>query len=101
MALATLRSGGIEREGLLVDRGDRSFFSLLGFCCGGEYRNLPMGGRFRPRRQLFPAVARGTGFSGCTRILGQSHARLDFNARGLNWIAGPGDSILAQECCVT
>jgi hypothetical protein len=37
MALAALRSGGIEREGLLVDRGDGSFFTLLGFCCGGEY----------------------------------------------------------------
>ena len=34
VALATLRSGGIEGEGLLVDRGDGSFFAFRGFCFG-------------------------------------------------------------------
>ena len=52
MAFATLRSGGIEGEGLLVDRGDGSFFALLGSCCGGEHRHLPMAVRFCVRRQL-------------------------------------------------
>src|SRR5262249_10324557 len=36
VAFATLRSGGIEGEGLLIDRGDGSFFALLGLCCFSE-----------------------------------------------------------------
>ena len=36
MAFATLRSGGIEGEGLLVDRGDGSFFAFRGFCFGSS-----------------------------------------------------------------
>ena len=34
MAFATFRSGGIEGEGLLVDRGDGSFLAFRGFCFG-------------------------------------------------------------------
>ena len=56
VAFATLRSGGIEGEGLLVDRGDGSFLALLGSCCGGERRHLPMAVRFRLRRQLLLAA---------------------------------------------
>src|SRR5262249_10721682 len=36
MAFAALRSGGIEGESFLVDRGDRSVFALLGFGCFSE-----------------------------------------------------------------
>ena len=98
VAFAALRSGGIEREGLLVDGGDGSFFALLGFCCGGEHRDLPLGGRFCSRRQLLLAPGRGTGLSGRARILGQSQSGLGMYGWGLDSLAGPGDSNLAQEC---
>ena len=69
MAFATLRRGGIEGEGLRVDRGDGGFFALLGFCCGGECRHLPLAICFRVRSQLLLADA--AGLSGRFRILGE------------------------------
>ena len=71
MAFATLRSGGIEGEGLLVDGGDGSFFTLLGSCCGGERRHLPMAVRFRLRRQLLLAA----GFFGALPFLREAFGK--------------------------
>ena len=101
MAFATLRSGGIEGEGLLVDRGDGSFFALLGFCCGGECRHLPIAVRFRVRRQLLLVAARGTGFSGRSCILGKSQAGLCLCAVGSSQPRRTRRQHLAKECCVT
>ena len=128
MASAALRSGGIEGEGLLVDRGDGSFFALLSFCCGGEYRYLAMAGRFCARRQRLLATDHGTGFSGRSLslgssllvlfdkgfergvwidffdracILGEPQSGLGLYGLGLPSLAEPGDSILTKECAVT
>src|SRR5262245_9981795 len=64
MALAALRSGGIEGQGFLVDRRDGSFFALLGLGRGGEHRYLAMARRFSPRRQLLLAAARASRLCG-------------------------------------
>ena len=90
VAFATLRSGGIEGEGLLVDRGDGSFFAFRGFCFGSFLFVL-----------LDKSFERGVriGYCGRSFILGESEPGLCFYGLDPRSLAGRGDSILAKECC--
>src|SRR5262249_846332 len=101
MAFATLRSGGVEGEGFLIDCGDGSFFPLLGFCCCCEFRYLAFGGCFCLLRHLPLPTDRGAFFFGRSCILGESQSGLCLYGWGLPSLAGSSDGILAKECCVT
>ena len=99
MAFAALRSGGIEGEGFLVDRGDGRFFALLGFCGCGECRHLPMAVRFRVREISSARRRYRLSWPVPSSVRASIWAVLE--GLGLPRFSGAGDSILAEEGCVT
>ena len=95
MALAALRSGGIEREGFLIDRRDGSFFFACGIGFSGRFFRVGSFLLVPPDKYFERSVS--IGWRGRFIVLCDSQPRLGLHDLGSYRTAGPGDSILAEN----